>query len=65
VVLGFLLMGLEVFLPPNYMRDGSASVIAGLVLLLGGVATAFAKDADGKERLVEDIVRESHSKKQS
>ena len=38
-------------------RTSFSTIIAGLILLMLGVATAFARDKDGKERLVEDIAR--------
>jgi len=61
VCVGFLIM-----LFSGVFGDGSLVrapfvfwvVNGGLVLILCGVATTFAKDKDGKERLVEDIERE-------
>ena len=52
LVLGFLIM------LAGDQRTGFWEVMIGLVLILGGVATAFAKDKDGNERNVEIVERE-------
>lgn len=59
VAIGFLLMWL------NFTRLSFDVIVMGLFLLLGGVATTFARDKDGNERLVEDIVREERQEKHS
>ena len=59
LAVGFLMLYLGLSQPGFWV------IVFGAASLLGGVATTFARDKDGKERLVEDIVRESDPKEKN